>query len=312
MKQIHIIIPLYNESSNFLKLISEINNVTLPDDICANIICVDDGSNDDTWANIVNLHYQYNNVVGIRLPHNSGKDGAIKEALKRVNGDAAVIMDGDGQHPVKFIPELIEKWESGSKIVRAIKKTRKNDSLFQQWSARIFNYVMKGLLKVNLDGVSDFMLVDKKVIDIITSFKGFGPLFRFDVLSLGFSESSVFFEVPKTQRQPRWSLFGRLRLALRAVIFNGAVAERMLSYFVLLSVASLIGLSTIVVSSWLQGDAPEGYPTLIGLIISSLFLNLASLAIIAFYLKNIFEIISGRSEVIQVITTTDDHGSFAE
>ena len=211
----------------------------------------------------------------------------IKEALRQFDADASIIMDGDGQHPAHSISDLLSHWENGNEIVCALKASRKDDGKFQIFTSWMFNIFMSKLIGKELAGSSDFMLIDRIIAKAISNRQANATLIRFDVLNFGFNPKRVYFDVQETSRATRWTLASKMKLAMRALLFNTSIAERLLLLFVSLSMIFLFSIVAIVVLAWFFFSAPQGYPTLIILQIFCLLLNMLSFSILAVYLKNI-------------------------
>ena len=112
-----IIIPVYNEAGNLSQLIKELGEVLLSLDMAWEVLFVDDGSSDNTWEIIESIHQGNNSVKGLRLSKNFGHQYALLAGLANGAGDALITMDGDLQHPVTMIPELVNEWRHGNMIV---------------------------------------------------------------------------------------------------------------------------------------------------------------------------------------------------
>ena len=119
-----IIIPCLNEERNIKTIYFKISEKLSKN---FNILFIDDGSLDGTWCEIKNLSIAEKNVRGLKLTKNFGKDYAIEAGLnflKNKKFDFAIIIDADLQHPVSEIPNLIDKWRAGSKIITTYKKKK--------------------------------------------------------------------------------------------------------------------------------------------------------------------------------------------
>ena len=121
--ELSIVIPVYNEESNLLELYKRLKEVLENDlKVSYEIIFVDDGSKDNSWEIIENLHVQKKNVKGLKLSRNFGHQYALKAGLDSVEKSRAVItMDADLQHPPDIIVDFYNKWKEGYKIIQAIR-----------------------------------------------------------------------------------------------------------------------------------------------------------------------------------------------
>ena len=162
-----VIIPSFNENENIRRTAGTIAAVLRDAGIEYELLFVDDGSRDSTWAEICAAHEFDPCVRGLGFSRNFGKEGAIFAGLKNAAGDCAVVIDCDLQHPPELIPEMYSLWQGGAEVVEAVKRSRGREGLFHKLFARSFYKMMKSSSGINLDGASDFKLLDRKVINAL-------------------------------------------------------------------------------------------------------------------------------------------------
>ena len=122
---ISVVIPLYNEGSHLRELLADLKTALQETRCRFEVVLVDDGSSDSTWAAIKDDARMWVDLRAIRLSRNFGKELALCAGLERARGNAVIVMDGDGQHPPSLLPLLIESWRgSGADIVEAVKRSR--------------------------------------------------------------------------------------------------------------------------------------------------------------------------------------------
>ena len=114
-----IVVPAFCEQSNLLKLYEEI--VAAVTEETWELVIVDDGSTDNTWSEIFELHKQDSRVKGLRLSRNFGHQYALFAGLANAAGQAIITLDADLQHPPAIIPQLLSHWREGSKIVHTVR-----------------------------------------------------------------------------------------------------------------------------------------------------------------------------------------------
>lgn len=100
-----VIIPAFNEQENIANTASVVSDILCGEKIDHEIIFVDDGSRDDTWAEICKTSQRLPQVRGVRFSRNFGKEGALFAGLDAAGGDCAAFIDCDLQHP----PEILTK-----------------------------------------------------------------------------------------------------------------------------------------------------------------------------------------------------------
>src|SRR5574338_305655 len=143
---ISVVIPLYNEGSHLSELMSDLKGALEQTGCRFEIVVIDDGSTDDTWARIQAEAQTLPTLRAIRLSRNFGKELALCAGLERAGGDAIVVMDGDGQHPPSLLPTMVDTWRtSGADIVQAVKIKRGRESVASKAGALLFYVILNKL-----------------------------------------------------------------------------------------------------------------------------------------------------------------------
>ena len=135
-----VIIPFYNEEEQVNETIVVTKAVldAIPD-LDYELILIDDGSQDQTWLHMEAAARSDERLHVLGFSRNFGKEAAICAGLDHAKGDAAVLMDGDLQHPPRYIPEMVRLWrEEGYEVVDGVKKERQKESALSRWTANDF------------------------------------------------------------------------------------------------------------------------------------------------------------------------------
>ena len=128
---ISCVIPAYNEARNLAALLPDILFALRRLSAQVELIVVDDGSRDDTAQVMQALCATSPELVYLKLSRNFGKEPALTAGIEAAMGEVVVLMDGDGQHPVSLVPDMLAKWREGSDVVYAIRSTRHDQSSLQ-------------------------------------------------------------------------------------------------------------------------------------------------------------------------------------
>ncbi len=196
MKKISLITPMYNEApmvSLYMEKVQEI--LTKLNGYEYEIICINDGSSDDTLTLLKQEQEKNDHLVIIDLSRNWGQEAALSAGLLTATGDCAIPMDADLQDPPELIPLLIEKWEEGYDVVNAKRVSRKKDTAFKRQSAGLYYRILEKLSpKVKIpQNVNNFRLLDKKVVDTINNLPETNRVLRIEIPFVGFKSCEIQF-----------------------------------------------------------------------------------------------------------------------
>lgn len=200
-----MVIPCYNEeevlretalrlAAKYDKLISEglISNDS-------RIVFVDDGSKDDTWEIITELHGKSACFDGLKLSRNRGHQNALLAGLMTVKDkfDAVISMDADLQDDINAIDKMIESYSDGNDIVYGVRSNRKKDSWFKRTTAQCFYKVMKWMGAETVYNHADFRLMSRRALDALAEFSEVNLFLRGMVPLIGFKSDTVYYERSK-------------------------------------------------------------------------------------------------------------------
>ncbi len=163
-----VVVPMYNESANVDVFLDCLIPVLDGLGVAWEIVCVNDGSADDTLTRLIRRTEGESRLTALDLSRNFGKECALSAGLEEARGDVVVTMDADLQHPPAAIPELLAKWREGYEMVYACRHRRVGQSLPHRIAARLFYFFMKHMSDVPLPAeAGDFRLLDRCVVDAI-------------------------------------------------------------------------------------------------------------------------------------------------
>src|SRR5208283_1520621 len=138
--EISVVIPLYNEEQSLKELADQLKNTLVRFGGRYELIFVDDGSTDNSFRVLRDLHFRNNRIKVIRFRRNYGKSAALMVGFQRAQGDYVVTMDADLQDDPAEIPNLIRQIKSGYDVVSGWKKKR-HDPITKTLPSKFFNFV---------------------------------------------------------------------------------------------------------------------------------------------------------------------------
>ncbi|MBP7652114.1 NAD-dependent epimerase/dehydratase family protein [Candidatus Dependentiae bacterium] len=169
-KKISVILACYKDNQAIPVMYKRITEIFKQTGYDYEIIFVNDSSPANDEEVIYNLSLNDNHIVGITHSRNFGSQSAFISGLEIASGDAAVLMDGDGQDPPELIPDFIKKWNEGYEIVYG-ERIKREAPLYMQFFYKAFYRIFKKLsdIKIPVDA-GDFSLLDKKIIKQLLTF----------------------------------------------------------------------------------------------------------------------------------------------
>ena len=168
-KLVSIVIPFYNESEAIEPLYQALRGVLdcVPG-IRFEVICVDDGSRDDTLQRLIALVDRDVRFSVLELSRNFGKEAALTAGLDAATGDAVIPIDADLQDPPELIPALIAAWQKGADVVLPERRDRESETFLKRNTAKLFYRLHNWLSQVQIPAnVGDFRLLDKSVLEAL-------------------------------------------------------------------------------------------------------------------------------------------------
>ncbi|MCX6181035.1 MAG: glycosyltransferase family 2 protein [Bacteroidetes bacterium] len=177
MKDISVIIPLFNEDESLKELHAWIVKVMLANNYSYEVLFVDDGSKDKSWQVIEELQASDSNVRGIKFRRNYGKSAALQTGFQAANGKVVVTMDADLQDSPEEIPEMRKMiMEDGFDLVSGWKKKR-YDPITKTLPTKLFNWATRKMSGIYLHDFNCGLKAYK--IEVVKSIEVYGEMHRY-------------------------------------------------------------------------------------------------------------------------------------
>lgn len=303
---ISVIIPAYNEEPMVEKTAVAIQAVLAEASIPCELIFVDDGSRDNTWAKITAVSQANPHVRGLHFSRNFGKESAILAGLAAAKGDCCVVIDCDLQHPPQKIVEMYELWEQGYEIIEGQKSSRGTETRLHSLSAKVFYSVISAATGFDMSNASDFKLLDRKAVNVLINMRERHAFFRALSSWIGFRTTSVEFDVQEREcGESKWSTLSLTQYAISNISsFSTAPMQIVTVLGAIMLLISLV-LGVIALVQKFCGQALEGFTTVILIQLFSSSIVMISLGIIGYYIAKIYEEIKDRPRYIIADTCGD-------
>jgi glycosyltransferase involved in cell wall biosynthesis len=273
--------------------------VSATSDLCE-LVLVDDGSIDDSWAQIQALASEDASIRGVRLSRNYGKEAAIFAGLSRARGEHVLVMDADLQHPPEAIAPMLEAYRAqGVDVMNGVKRRRADEPALYRSLARAFNAIFTRLSGMDLENASDFKILSRPVVDSMLELHERGVFFRGLTHWVGFTHGTYEFDVAdRAHGASSWSMADLFRFALNALTSYSSSMLQVVSLMglVFTGFALVLGVQTLI--NKLSGQAVDGFTTVILLLLIIGAVIMLSLGIIGQYIASIYEEVKGRPRFI--------------
>ncbi len=178
MKDISIVVPLYNEAESLPHLAEWIERVMREHGFSYEVVMVDDGSKDGSWEVIEKLHADNPDFRGIKFRRNYGKSAALNTGFAAVEGDVVITMDADLQDSPDEVPELVRMvMEDGYDLVSGWKKKRYDSTLSKNIPSKFFNWTTRRLSGIKLHDFNCGLKAYRR--DVVKSIEVYGEMHRY-------------------------------------------------------------------------------------------------------------------------------------
>ena len=294
-----VVIPAFNEQEMVPAAAGQIDGILSRAGIPHELIFIDDGSRDATWAEIRAESEHRDTVRGVHFSRNFRKEAAIFAGLQAADGDCVAVIDCDLQHPPEKLVEMYRLWEQGVEVVEGVKTDRGEESLAHRVAAKTFYRLISEATHIDMTRASDFKLLDRKAVNVLLSMREKRAFFRALSSWIGFRTAEVPYEVrERAAGESKWSTWLLIKYALSNItaftslplhLITGCGAASFLA-------ALIVGIVSIVRLA--MGRVVTG---LTGAVILLLFLSgliMVGLGIIGYYLGNIYIEIQDRPRFI--------------
>ncbi len=254
------------------------------------ILFIDDGSTDQTLAEIRRACAADPRIRAISLSRNFGKEAALSAGLDHATGSAVVPLDVDLQDPPEALGEMIAKWREGFEIVYGVRANRQSDSLPKRLTADLYYRAHNFLSQDKIpEHAGDFRLLDRVVVDVIRAMPERTRFMKGLFAWAGFRQASVFYSREErtvgTTKFRYWKLW---TLALDGITSASTVPLRVWSYLGgLVALFAMAYAIFITVRTMISGVSVPGYASLMVAILFLGGLQLLSLGVLGEYVGRI-------------------------
>lgn len=293
-----LVIPCYNEAEVIETTVKQLANYL--DDLESNdlikkesiILLVDDGSQDNTWQQIIQLKAAYPRIRGLKLSRNFGHQNALLAGLLHIASktDCVISLDADLQDDIQIIPDMLAAYRNGAHLVYGVRKSRARDGWFKRTSALFFYRTMR-LLGVDLiSNHADYRLASARILQELQNFHEVNLFLRGIFPLLGFKHAIVYYD--RLERRAGYTKYPLTKMLAFALDGITSFSVKPLRFVTLLgfciSMVSLV-LGSYVIYSYFMLNVVRGWSSIVLPLYFLGGIQLFCIGIIGEYLGRIYQ-----------------------
>ncbi|NBO18159.1 MAG: glycosyltransferase [Proteobacteria bacterium] len=287
-----VVIPMYNEGDNLDVLFARLGGVLAGVSDAWEIVCVNDGSADDTLQRLQQWREREPRIKYLSLSRNFGKESALTAGINHARGQAVIPFDADLQDPPELIPEMVRLWrEEGYKVVLATRKSRHGENWLKRATAWMFYRLLARMTSIPVPpNTGDFRLMDQQVVEVLRLLPERTRFMKGLFAWVGFRSTCLYFDrAPRSGGQPKQS-WGRLwGLAKDGIFSFTTIPLKMTTYLgVCISTLAFGYAFWLLLRTVILGVDVPGYASLMASILCMGGLQLICLGIIGEYIGRIY------------------------
>ncbi len=273
MSLLSVVVPCYNEEENvsfFYEELMKVQDFFSEREVELEVLYVDDGSRDNTVAEVKKLREKDGRVHLVSFSRNFGKEAAMFAGLENAQGDYVVIMDVDLQDPPSLLPEMYGYLQEGYDSVPTRRVSRKGEPPVRSFFARMFYRLMKKISRTEImDGARDYRLMTRQMVDAILSMQEYNRFTKGIFGWVGFRTKWLEYEnIERAKGETKWNFWKLFIYSLDGITAFSTVPLMLASVVgVVFCVLAFVMILFIIIRKLLFGDPVSGWPSLVCIIL---------------------------------------------
>ncbi len=295
--ELSIVVPVHNEAAVLDRFFTRLMPVLDGLGTSYEIICVNDGSTDDSLVLLLKYRERLPAMRILSLSRNFGKDIALSAGLDRARGAAVIPIDCDLQDPPELIGQMIAKWREGYDVVYAMRRLRKGETWLKRTTAKLFYQVYNRITDVPIPrDTGDFRLLDRRVVDALGRLPERTRFMKGLFAWVGFRQTALDYERDgRYAGSTKWSYWKLWNFALDAITSFSSLPLKVWSYLGLfISLLAFLYAVFLAVFKLTRGIDVPGYASLMVVVLFFGGVQLITLGIVGEYLARIYSEVKGR------------------
>ncbi|HEX7758327.1 MAG TPA: glycosyltransferase family 2 protein [Caulobacteraceae bacterium] len=295
--KLSIVAPMHNESEVLDAFFARIDQTVADLGVDAEIICIDDGSRDDTLAKLLDHARRDPKVKVVALARNFGKEAALTAGMDAATGDMVVPIDADLQDPPELIGEFVRLWERGFDVVYGVRADRSSDSLVKRVTANMFYRIFNKVSDLNIPmSAGDFRLMDRRVVEAVKSLPERNRFMKGLFAWVGFAQVGVpYVRPPRAAGTTSFGYLKLLRFALDGITSFSTVPLRVWTVLGLCAALLAFGAAAaLVVRVIVVGREVPGYASLMVAVLLGFAVQMLAFGVLGEYVGRLYQEVKGR------------------
>lgn len=289
-----VIVPCFNEEENVAAFYEELMKnrpFFEKEGLQTEILYINDGSADNTAAEVKRLHERDRFVHLVSFSRNFGKEAAIYAGLQKAKGDFVAIMDADLQDPPSLLPEMFSYLKQGYDSVATRRATRKGEPVIRSFFARLFYRIMNRISKTEIvDGARDYRLMTRQVVDSILKLCEYNRFTKGIYGWVGYETKWISYEnVERANGKTKFNFWRLFLYSLDGIMAFSTVPLAISSVMgVLFCLAAFLAILALIIKNLLYHDPVAGWPSMVCIILLVSGVQLFSVGILGQYLAKTY------------------------
>lgn len=288
---ISVVSPCYNEIDTVYELVRRVR------ESCKStvgqayeIVLVNDGSRDGTWARMAALAQCHPDIVAVNLSRNYGHQLALSAGLQICLGERILILDADLQDPPELLPKMMELMDAGADVVYGQRTRRCGETMFKKATAAGFYRILDYLVEIKVPkDTGDFRLISRRALNVLNNMPEHHRFIRGMISWIGFRQEALPYErQARFAGQTHYPLAKMLRFATDAITSFSIAPLRLASGLAIGAATLTIALMLFVFYRWAIGIVVPGWTSLILVVLVLSCAQFTVMAVFGEYLGRLY------------------------
>jgi dolichol-phosphate mannosyltransferase len=294
--ELSIVLPIFNEEPVIDELHRRLGEFLRAVGTTWEVIFVDDGSSDGSFAKLKQLAVAEPRYRLISFARNFGHQFAITAGLDYARGNAVVVMDADLQDPPEVVAEMYARFRDGYDIVHGVRRTREKESIFKRATAFLFYRILKAVVGISIPvDAGDFRLMSRRVVLTLRALRESSRFVRGMVAWVGFRQTTVLYDrKPRFAGSTHYPFRKMVKFALDGIATFSIVPLRAATWLGI--IAGVLGVGVAGWALWgrLYGVYVPGWTTIMMAVSLGSSAQLLMTGILGEYIGRIYEEVKRR------------------